>query len=400
VLPKNLLLIIPEMNTGGAQRSLANLSIELSAHFKIWLVVFNRERPVTYKHGGEMLSLDVIPGRLWVSKILAFYKRVVRLKKIKSELHIDVAISFLEGADYVNILSQVREKVILSIRGSKIHDEIMKGQSFWLRSKILIPLLYKKADMIISVNFGIANELISHYKLDETKIQVIGNFYDSEAIEKLSKERKTTDLENFYFDFPILVFTGRLNKEKGVEYLLRILSKLKGAGSSAKLVIVGDGPEGPFLIDFANQMNLNVGAADNWNTIPDVVFVGNQENVFQFLNKATLYLMNSSSEGFPNGIVEAMICKVPVISSNCPYGPAEILAPDIKFNSDYRYDSPNGILMPIVKSDKEIDEWVVTIQNLLDDDGLRYTLSEKAFLRAMEFRKDEVIKKWLKVIHE
>ena len=54
----------------------------------------------------------------------------------------------------MNVLSKSNEKVMLSIRGSKLHDEIMRGYLFWFRSKILIPWIYKKADLIIAVNQG------------------------------------------------------------------------------------------------------------------------------------------------------------------------------------------------------------------------------------------------------
>jgi glycosyltransferase involved in cell wall biosynthesis len=396
---KKILLIIPEMITGGAQRSLANLSLELSQHFQLWLVVFNRETPVAYKHGGELISLDVVPGKSLFSKFIAFRKRVAALKKIKKDLQIDVAISFLEGADYVNVLSRGKEKVILSIRGSKVHDEIMRGSFFWLRSKLLIPQLYRKADAIMAVNAGIAAELKDYYGLQNDKIHVIGNFYDAELITLLSREPKTANLENLY-RHPVLVTTGRLNKEKGLNYLIDIFAALKKLLPEIKLVVVGDGPEKEKLISRSSQLGLKSSNQLEWSETPEVVFTGNQENVFKFLNKAALYVMNSSSEGFPNGIVEAMLCRVPVASSNCPYGPAEILAPETKTNPDATYISEYGILLPIAHNDQTVNVWVENLFQIIKDDSLRKQLSEKAFIRASEFKKDNVIDQWLKLIHE
>jgi glycosyltransferase involved in cell wall biosynthesis len=396
---KKVLLIIPEMITGGAQRSLANLSLELSQHFQVWLVVFNHDSPVAYKHGGKLLSLDVVPGKSWFSKIASLRKRVLRLRQIKRELEIDVAISFLEGADYVNVLSRNTEKIILSIRGSKIHDEIMHNSFFWLRSKILIPGLYRKADTLVAVNAGIANELHAYYGLAKSKIHTIGNFYNPDQIGKLLQEPRTEDLEKL-FQHPVLVSTGRLNKEKGLDYLIRIFAKLKNTHKNVKLVIVGDGPEKERLILLAGQLGLKSGVQLEWTDVPDLVFAGNQENVFKFLNKASLYVTNSSSEGFPNGIVEAMICGVPVASSNCPYGPAEILAPGKKIDANTVHISDYGILLPIANNDKTVNIWADNLSQLLKNDSLRRQLAENAFVRASEFKKENVLDQWLKLIHE
>ena len=396
---KKVLLIIPEMTTGGAQRSLANLSLELGQFFQVWIVVFNQESPVVYKHGGKLLSLDVVPGKSWYSKVISFRKRIARLKKIKKEFAVDIALSFLEGADYVNVLSRYKEKIILSIRGSKIHDEIMHESFFWLRSKIFIPRLYQKADALVAVNEGIANELHAYYGLSKDKIHTIGNFYDVEAISKLLREPRTKDLENL-FQHQVLVSTGRLNKEKGLDYIIKIFAKLKGTLPDVKLVVVGDGPEKERLILLSKQLGLKSSVQQEWTKIPDVVFTGNQGNVFKFLNKSSLYIVNSSSEGFPNGLVEAMLCHVPVVSSNCPYGPAEIMAPGSKSDVEAVQITNYGVLMPIAKSDETVNIWVDNISQLLKNDSLRKKLAENAFVRASEFNKENVLDRWLKLIHE
>lgn len=396
---RKVLLIIPELITGGAQRSLANLGLELSRHFQVWVVTFNRETPVAYPQGGELICLDVVPGKSLWSKFIAFRKRVTRLRRIKQKFQIDVAISFLEGADYVNVLSRIGEKVILSIRGSKLHDEIMRTSFFWLRSKWLIPRLYKKADALVAVNEGIAEELTHHYGLPREKVRVIGNFYDADIIRKLSLEPRPSVIENLY-QHPVLVTSCRLNPEKGLAYLIRIFAELKNSLPTLKLVLVGDGPEKEQLVSLSHQLGLKITTQLQWIETPDVVITGYRENVFQFLNKATLYVANSSSEGFPNGIVEAMLCRVPVVSSNCPYGPAEILAPGIKTNPEAAYLSEYGMLLPVARDTKTVNVWIEQLLRLLKDESLRNQLSEKAFSRASEFKKETVLDQWLKLIHD
>ena len=177
--PKRILLIIPEMSMGGAQRSLSKLSIELAKQHWVGLVIFNRNDRVAYEHGGELISLNVIPPDSLFGTLKAFFQRVSRLRKLKKELVIDVSISFLEGADYINILSQRTDKIVLSVCGSKIHDENMEGNWRWLRLNLLMPWLYRKADTVVTVNQGIAREMRTRFRLSPSKIVTIGNFMTS-----------------------------------------------------------------------------------------------------------------------------------------------------------------------------------------------------------------------------
>jgi glycosyltransferase involved in cell wall biosynthesis len=396
---KNLMLIIPELSVGGAQRSLAKLSIELSQHTTVFLVVFNNKHEVAYPVGGEIFSLDVVPGSSAISKLLAFRDRVTRLRALKRKLNIDVAISFLEGADYVNVLSKVKEKVVLSVRGSKLHDENMLRYFYWLRNGVLIPWLYKAADVIVAVNKGIAIELKDHHHLPQDKIVTIGNFYDRDAIVKMSNEPKEKNIVDLY-KRKILVTTGRLAVEKGISGLIAVFSKVLKERRDICLVIVGDGPEKNSLKQSAIEKGLHVGDQNSTELVPDVVFVGNQNNVFKYLRGAALYLMNSSAEGFPNGLVEAMICGVPVISSDCPYGPAEILAPEREgsLNRNEVYRAPYGILMPIISGEEYIEIWVRTILESLDNESMLNELSADAFERTNDFDRGTVVQQWLHII--
>jgi glycosyltransferase involved in cell wall biosynthesis len=397
---KKVMLIIPEMTVGGAQRSLAKLSVELASHADVFLVVFNKTGEIAYPVGGKIFSLDVFPGGTIMAKGIALRKRVERLRLLKKENNIDVAISFLEGADYVNVLSKGKEKVVLSIRGSKVHDENMQKYFYWLRSSVLIPWLYKKADLIVAVNKGIASELKRYHKLQEHKIVTIGNFYDSDAIVALSKEAREPDIEALYNDRKILVTSGRLAAEKGIAGVINMFAELRKARQDVRLVMIGDGPEKESLKKLAGEKGLRVYETNSSIDSPDIVLLGNQKNVFKYLRGATLYLMNSSSEGFPNGLVEAMICRVPVMSSDCPYGPAEILAPDQipGSNQDQAIIAAYGVLLPIISGNQQAAIWVNTISGILDNRNQLGDLAKAAFNRAHDFGRDTVIKQWVNII--
>ena len=102
---RKVLLIIPELCMGGAQRTLSKLSVELARRHKVWVVIFNKDAAIAYPLGGKLLSLEVAGANNPITKLIAFRKRVARLKKIKKDIRPDISISFLEGADYINVLS-------------------------------------------------------------------------------------------------------------------------------------------------------------------------------------------------------------------------------------------------------------------------------------------------------
>ena len=397
--PKKVLLIIPEMSLGGAQRSISKLSTEIALHHRVWLVVFNSKDPVAYEHGGELKSLGIESGPGLLQKLIAFRRRVVRLRRLKRSLKIDVSISFLEGADYINVLSKLNDKIVLGIRGSKFHDETMSGRFRWLRNSILIPWLYAKADVLVTVNGGIARELKTYHRLRKSNILTISNFYNLESIAKLSCEPKGKYVTRLYDD-PVLVTTGRLAPEKGLTRLLHVFHGLKMKLPNLRLIMVGEGPQQEELVSTCRSLNLDVCVGEDFEEPPDVLMLGHRSNVFLFLRGATLYLMNSSSEGFPNGLVEAMICGVPVVSSDCPYGPREILAPEFPFNSSVSepYYSPNGLLMPIIKTTEDIDRWIAAIHDLLRSKEKLARIAENGLLRITHFDDRQVMTAWNKIL--
>src|SRR5258708_2222586 len=93
---KNILLIIPNMDFGGAQRSFSKLSTVLAEKYNIVNVVFNKEDGISYPLAGETISLDIKASASPINKVINFYKRILKTKAIKQSRDIDVAISFLE----------------------------------------------------------------------------------------------------------------------------------------------------------------------------------------------------------------------------------------------------------------------------------------------------------------
>jgi glycosyltransferase involved in cell wall biosynthesis len=396
---RKILLIIPELGLGGAQRSMSKLSLELSKLHDVWLVVFNSHASPQYPIGGNLIDLEVETGSTIGIKVRAFRERVKKLRTIKKDLAIDVSISFLEGADYVNVLSKVQDKVIISVRGSKKHDDNITNKNFGrLRHLVLIPMLYKKADRIVAVNKGIADELAEVYKLKQP-VEVIRNYYDLDGIRELAADGNKGSID-FPGDYPVIITTGRLSREKGLLQLLEVFYLLKKDLPTVRWVIVGDGPLRQDMVMRCQQLGLSVAASQLEQPNADVLMVGSQPNVFKYLRSADLYVMNSSNEGFPNGIAEAMICGVPVASSDCPYGPREILAPSLAFRQpiDYPYFCSGGVLLPIIRTGEDVGLWKMTLLRLLLNESKLKELSQAGLKRIQDFGDSEMVHHWNSII--
>lgn len=393
---KTVFLIIPEMEIGGAQRSMAKLSLELEKVYKVYLIVFNYTYEIPYEFGGQVLDLEVTGGNNILSKGTQFLKRINKLKALKKKHKPYASISFLEGADFINSLSSQGEKIVFSIRGSKIHDETINGFIGKLRLKVLLPYFLKRADKIVSVNQGIKEEISSISAVKKNNIKVIPNFYDINQIQQLAAEPLSADFASYFREHQTMVMSGRLAIEKGQRYLILLLKEIKASLKNVKLVLIGDGPEYPKLTQLCDENNLS------WSKTPttsvDVLFIPHQSNIFKFISRATLYVMCSSSEGFPNGLCEAMICGTPVISSDCPYGPSEILSPKGKEGA--------GILLPVLQGkvaqnfEKCMQVWKDNVLKLLSQQSLLESLKLNATKRVNEFTTESALKAWVETIEE
>jgi glycosyltransferase involved in cell wall biosynthesis len=313
-----------------------------------------------------------------------------------------VVISFLERANFVNIFSKIfkRHKAIISVHMDQVSGHIgVRKLNF-----LLLKFLYPKADHIIAVSGGVKESLIK-LKVPEEKIKVIYNPYPIDEIKNQSREF-LNDYEEI-FKYPVLITAGRLTKQKGQWYLIRIFRKLKENFPSLKLVILGEGELKDHLVELSKDLGLKTFVRDK-DKIPedyDVYFLGFQKNPFKFIARSKLFVFPSLWEGFPNALVEAIACGVSVVSSDCRSGPREILAPD----TDFRYQTQEpefakyGIIMPVFevkykKADEPLEEkelmWVDTLSKLLRDEKLLKHYSQKAIERANDFHIDKIIQEW------
>ena len=407
-----LLLLIPNLGLGGAQRVFADHARFLAATYRVTECVFNLEQADNHQTNNELVSLQVLGGGGAVAKLRHFVARCVGLRQLKQKRNITLAISHLEGADYVNVLSGAGERRVLCVHGSKLHDRNMRGAAGWLRRRVLIPLLYRRADRVVTVSTGIQAELVNVLGLPAHKVQVINNFFDDVAIRAQAAAPVSVALAAVLAQHPVLATAGRFAPEKNLLALLNVFALVRQQMPQARLLLVGQGEQYPALLACCERLGLPVCRPEELaESAPavataSVLFAGFQANPHAFVARATVFVLPSLNEGFPMALGEAMVCGRPVAAADCPTGPREMLAPGTP-------DPPaaplrqveaaaHGLLLPVLSNpDTQLaDEqvWAEALVGLLANEAERERLGRRAAERMQAFTPARIARQWLDLL--
>ena len=412
--PKNILLLIPQLSFGGAERVFHDQGRELArAGHKVTECVFDSKAQVDFPTQNRLIGLDVpAAGSSAFSKAQVLRQRIWRLRQLKRELAIDLCISHLEGADYLNLLSKGKERVILCVHNSKRHDPGYSGASGWLRRHLLMPFLYRRADCVVAVSRDLRQELIDYLGLPATLVHTINNFVELDVVRTRAAKILPLAEAALFAHGPVLVVAGRLSPEKNQVALLTVLAALRQTlDLPVRLLLLGDGASRPALVAAAIQHGLRVwdgaaqaGAPPADAAAYDVVLLGFRSNPFPYVALATISVLPSLTEGFPMALCEAMACGIPVASADCPTGPREILAPTTP-PSQYAADAEwanYGLLLPLLAKSathaKAVATWVAALAELLHDSARRAHYATQAQSRAEAFGPGPVMAQWEELI--
>ncbi|MFU8779115.1 MAG: glycosyltransferase, partial [Roseovarius sp.] len=244
-----------------------------------------------------------------------------------------------------------------------------RESTLWRERHIMPALLrrtYPRADGIIAVSDGIADDLRSYLSLPHDRVTVINN----PALTQEVLARSEQPADHHWLDNPAtaretIISVGRLDRQKDFPTLIRAFAQLREAEPALRLVIVGEGRERANLESLVQTLGLT----------DCVDLPGFRTNPWAFMRRAALFVSSSAWEGFGNVHVEALGCGCPVVSTDSPSGPADILE-----------QGRIGPLVPIGDIAALTQAMRATLDNPLPKETLK--------ARAMDFHIDSVIKRY------
>lgn len=394
-----VLWIIPNLDYGGAQRALAAVTLALRDEFESHVAVFNLSTGQAFALEAEVHDLGVPGGRSLMTKVLRFSDRVRRVRNLKRKLGVASSVSFLEGADYVNVLSGGPGSVICSIRGSKLDDVEIAGPTGWLRKRVLMQATYRRADFVVTVSSGLRDQMRESFGVGAHHSVFIPNMYDIGEI-RAAGDAEIGEGWQWVGERPLVVAHGRLHVAKNYGGLIRSFARVPRG--RARLVVVGEGPERSALLTEARALGLVVAekADPPDRGAVDVVFAGFQPNPMPWLRRATVYVLSSDYEGFPNSLAEAMVQGCPVVAADCPTGPRELLSPgsgNARVLTEAEW-APFGVLLPKLVNQSAELVWSDTLVRFLSDEGLRQRMGGAARSRIGDFSVGAVRERWARLL--
>ncbi len=322
---------------GGAEKVAAALGSELTTRgYETHLVTFY-EDTLKFPYTGIYHSFNETLFGNRVAKLVRLPQRIWKLRQYARKNNIDLAISFLEEANFYTLLMKLctypKLPVVVSVRVNILRRE-------W-PFRVLSRLLYPFAVKVVSVTRAIERILERDFKLSNTT--TIYNPLDLEMVNARSLESLPKEYEWLLKQSPLLISNGRYTHQKGQWHLIRAFSQVKRVHPSAVLAIIGSGELEESLRALIVACNLE----------GSVVLLGRHENVYPFLKAADVFVFSSLFEGMPNAMLEALALNLPLVSPDCVSGPRELLAPELDVSEpiEYPYETPIGTLTAPLSSE-------------------------------------------------
>lgn len=357
---KKISFVIGSLSSGGAERVISTLSNELINDFDVIIITFQRRAPFYFldERIKVIACSDNIKNPSSVFQSLKLnYSLTKRVSKIMKREKVDLAIGFITSANIIAIIAAKINGIpsIISERNNPLLTDVPK---FWV---VLRNLVYPMADRIVLQTKGVRK--IYEQKIKRNKLVILPN----PIAPQLTKFRDTSVNRE-----KIILTVGRLHKNKCQDMLIEAFNEIKAEGW--KVMIVGDGIEKQRLNALIEKHNL----VDKINIISQV------KHIDQYYNKASIFVFTSRTEGFPNALIEAMHYGLPTISTDCNFGPSDLIT-----------EGYNGYLIP-VDGKAELKEKLTL---LTKDTELQQKFSVNAKKTTEAYTSEKVVSQWEKLIN-
>jgi glycosyltransferase involved in cell wall biosynthesis len=356
-----LALVCSSLQCGGAERVLSILgNYWASSGIRVSLVTLGPTGDDFYQSHVELERIGLNLLAESNSLFEAFSNNLARLRKLRQavlQICPDAIISFVDKANILTSLATIGLDVPLIV-SERIDTSAHEIGSVWSK---LRQIAYRRPRAIVVQTEQVKRQLEKYCKT--SRLHVIPNPISPEIL----VETQTRHTKNVP---PVITAMGRLVSQKGFDLLLHALAKVR---NQFHLRILGEGPDRNNLVDLTASLGIS----------QSVSFLGLVNNPAKYLIESDLFVLSSRYEGFPNALLEAMACNLPVISFDCPSGPREILAA-----------GECGILI----TSGNTQEMAKAIDELLESESMREAYARKSRARALDFKVDSIAQQWMSLL--
>ena len=351
-----ILQVIPNLQTGGAEKMLMALTLELSKGNDVRVISLYTENTDISKElqekGIKIYFLD---------KRKSFqFSMIKQIRNVIRDFKPDVIHTHLYTLFYTYLAVRKFKKIPII---HTVHSIAQKEQSK-IYKKVLKFVYKRKSAKPVGISEIVQASIMEVYNLKKDFIPVIYNGIDLQNCIKK---------ENYELNDSItFLHIGRLAIEKNHKLLISVFKKVKEQYSNSQLLIIGDG-----------YMKDEIKAFIQENKLEDSVhLLGQKSNVFPYINEADMFLFTSNYEGMPMTLIEVMGSALPIVTTNVG-GIKDML------------DSNCACL--IENDDKVIENFYSAVIKLIESEEERSRLAQNAFEKSYSYSSENMCEEYLKI---
>jgi GalNAc-alpha-(1->4)-GalNAc-alpha-(1->3)-diNAcBac-PP-undecaprenol alpha-1,4-N-acetyl-D-galactosaminyltransferase len=364
----HITLVVSSLSCGGAERAVILIAEGLSNRgYKVSLITIAGTEKDFYKVPDGVCRITLNLAKDSPTLIHALWNNLYRLMVLRqtiNSLKPDAVISHMYPSNILTLLSLLKTKYPVIVTEQN-DPQMSPNQGWWGKLRRLV---YPLAANVVSVSQGVDK---SFEWLPKRKRTVIYN-----PLQPINDMKSTINIpKGADPSKKWIIAMGRLEYQKNFELLLSAFHKLVDKHPNWQLLIFGEGLLRPKLEELVEDLGLT-----------DRAFLpGITNDPFSILKRAELFVLSSRFEGLANVLFEALACGLPVVSTDCPSGPREIIQ-----------DGIDGVLVP----SEDVFALSAAMDRLMSDEVERKRLAERAPEGSSRFSLDTITEKWEQLLQE